>query len=126
MNTLYIYSQSQLDIDCPNRFVISQKKYLLLSTVGGDYARAGKHKKAQEILDTLLELPEENAVDPLMLAEIYAGLDQKEKAFSYLEKGYDIRSGLMIYLKVYSQTFLKNLSSDPRYTELLKKMGFEK
>ena len=60
-----------------------------------------------------------------MLALIYAGLGQKEKAFYWLEKGFNTHSSLMTYLKVYSRTLLKFLSSDSRYKDLLKKMGFE-
>jgi serine/threonine protein kinase/Tfp pilus assembly protein PilF len=99
--------------------------YLLLSSVGWNYARSGRKEKAQEILEKLLGLPKERSVDPMMVVKIYAGLGERDKTFDWLAKAYEARSGLMIYLKAYGQTFLKNLSSDPRYNELLKKVGFE-
>jgi tetratricopeptide (TPR) repeat protein len=94
--------------------------------VGCDYAKSGEKEKARKILGQLLDPSNEGAFDHITIATIYVGLDEKEKAFYWLNKGYEARSGLMVYLKAYGQTFLKNLSSDPRYNELLKKMGFEK
>jgi len=98
----------------------------LYQYVGCNYAKSGEKEKARKILGQLLDPSNEGAFDPITVATIYAGLDEKEKAFYWLNKGYEARSGLMVYLKTYGQTFLKNLSSDPRYNELLKKMGFKK
>jgi tetratricopeptide (TPR) repeat protein len=97
----------------------------LIVYVAWNYAKSGRQDKAQEILEKLEGLPEESSPDPTVMACIYAGLGQKDKTFDYLNKGYDMRSGGMVYLKIYVRTFYKDLSSDPRYTELLKKMGFE-
>jgi hypothetical protein len=59
------------------------------------------------------------------MAEMYAGLGQRDKVFDCLNEGYETRSGQMVYIKIYGRTYFKDLSSDPRYVELLKKMGFE-
>jgi TolB-like protein/Tfp pilus assembly protein PilF len=98
----------------------------LYQYVGWSYAKSGEKEKARKILGLLLDPSNDGAFDPITVATIYAGLDEKEKAFYWLNKGYEARSGLMVYLKAYGQTSLKNLSSDPRYIELLNKMGFEK
>ncbi len=57
--------------------------------------------------------------DPLDLAAIYAALDDREKAFHWLEQLVSKRQGWM--LKVHP--FLDPLRGDPRYTELLKQAG---
>ena len=44
-----------------------------------------------------------------------------DQAFAWLEKGYAERSGRMEYLKI--EDFLEPLHSDPRYIDLLKRMG---
>ena len=67
----------------------------------------------------------ERSFDPMMVAGIYSGLGDKDKAFDWLAKAYEVRSGTMVYLKAHSKTILKNLSSDPRYLKLLKNMGFK-
>ena len=54
-------------------------------------------------------------------AIIYAGLNDKDRAFDYLNKAYEARSIFLTLIKV--ETVLDNLRSDPRFTELLKRMN---
>ncbi len=49
---------------------------------------------------------------------------EKELALDALEKGVEIRSPYLIYLKV--DPMFDSLRDDPRFTALLKKVGFEK
>ena len=99
---------------------------MISADLGWVYARSGEGKKAEEILARLQEMYENNNLeDPLFLTTVYAGLGETEKAFDYLEKGYEIRSGSVIYLHAMSNTIFQNLSSDPRYTDILRKVGFE-
>ncbi len=53
----------------------------------------------------------------------YAMIGDKDKAFEWLDKAYEERSGRMSYLFVEPQ--FDSIRSDPRFTELLKKIGFE-
>jgi hypothetical protein len=59
-----------------------------------------------------------------MIALIYVGLGQKDQAFKWLEEAYEKSDNLLVYLKVSSE--FDSLRSDPRFTELLKKVGLEK
>jgi serine/threonine protein kinase len=52
---------------------------------------------------------------------IYAGLGDKDRAFESLEKGYAERSGGMPFLK--ADPCWYNVRSDPRYADLLRRMG---
>ena len=54
-------------------------------------------------------------------AIIYAGLGDKDRAFEWLEKGYDERPSDMPNLKVDPR--MEPLRSDPRHQELLRRMG---
>jgi serine/threonine protein kinase len=58
---------------------------------------------------------------PWQVAIDYVRLGDKDKAFEWLEKCYNERTGL-IFLKV--NPALNPLRSDPRYTNLLKRVGF--
>jgi hypothetical protein len=60
-------------------------------------------------------------VDYYELAEIYAGLGEKEEAFQLLEKGYEERSSGMPYLAV--EPWWYGMRSDPRYADLLRRIG---
>ena len=58
-----------------------------------------------------------------MIATICAGLGNKHKAFEFLEKAYDERSAdLSFFLK--ADLRMDTLRSDPRFQDLVKRMGF--
>jgi TolB-like protein len=59
-----------------------------------------------------------------VVAKAYLDLGQKDKAFAELNKAYEIRLSSLCWLKVEPQ--LDSLRSDPRYTDLLRKMNFPK
>jgi len=96
----------------------------ILSSLGWVYAVSGKQEKAWDILNRMLDLRTKRYVDAYLIGEVYAGLGEKDKAFEWLNKAYEERAGQMILIKV--DPWIKNLRSDPRYKELLKKVGFEK
>ena len=60
-------------------------------------------------------------IRPTSFSTIYAGLNERDKAFEWLEKAYDERYEGILYLKV--QPFYDNLRSDPRYLDLLQRIG---
>jgi tetratricopeptide (TPR) repeat protein len=66
------------------------------------------------------ELSSRTYVDFYQLA-IYAGLGEKDEAFRLLEKGYQERSARMLYLLI--DPFWDNVRSDPRYVDLLRRIG---
>jgi serine/threonine protein kinase/Tfp pilus assembly protein PilF len=60
-------------------------------------------------------------VDPALIARRHALLGEKDQAFAWLEKAYSEKSAQLRYLKVSPE--LDSLRSDPRYADLLKRMG---
>ena len=57
-----------------------------------------------------------------VLAKAYVDLGNKDQAFAELNKAYEIRLSSLCWLKVEPQ--MDPLRSDPRFVELLRKMGF--
>ena len=57
----------------------------------------------------------------LWFAVVYVGLGDKDRAFESLEKGYDERDTSIFILK--ADYRMDPLRSDPRYHELLRRMG---
>lgn len=55
------------------------------------------------------------------MAEIYAQLGEKDRAFTWLVKAYEERYFMMMYLKVAPN--LDPLRSDPRFADLLRRVG---
>jgi hypothetical protein len=68
----------------------------------------------------LKELANRRYVDPYSIAIIYAGLNDKDQAFEWLDKAYEERSFSMTLLK--AEAVLDHLRSDPRFKDLLQRM----
>jgi tetratricopeptide (TPR) repeat protein len=90
--------------------------------IGYIYAVSGRRREAQQVLDKLNELPEHEHVSAFARALIYVGLCDKERAFKWLEKAYADREWHLWLLK--EEAGLDPLRSDPRYTNLLRRVGF--
>ena len=56
-------------------------------------------------------------------ALIFMGLGNNDKAFTYIDKAFIDREPFLCYLKTIP--VVDSLRSDPRFIELLKKMGLE-
>jgi len=56
----------------------------------------------------------------LYLAEVYAGLGEKDQAFAWLEKDFQARSSPLIFINIFP---LEPLRDDPRYTDLQRRVG---
>ena len=56
---------------------------------------------------------------------MYAVLGDKERAFAYLEKDFQARSGILVGIAYASEHAIlrDKLSSDPRWNDLLRRMG---
>jgi len=89
------------------------------------YALCGIKDEAKKTYDKMMKLAAQKYVDAGYFAAISAALGDKDKAFEWLQKAYKERSVLMVYLKNYAKSWFKNISSDPRFKEMLEKMGFE-
>jgi len=93
-----------------------------LAFLGRAYALAGRTAEAQEILSQLKELSARRYVSPYQVAMIYEGLGDKEQALAWLERAYQQRVHNMIFLKVEPE--LDGLRSDPRFVDLMRRVGF--
>lgn len=88
--------------------------------LGYAYAVGGKRAEALKMLDDLKEEAKQRSVLPYEFALIYMGLDDKDQAFAWLEKTYEVRPDLLSYIKVSPQ--YDSLRSDPRFADLLRRM----
>ena len=86
------------------------------------YALAGNQHEARKILEALLENSAREYVTPYMLGRIYAALDQRDEAFSWLEAGWKERAAWMPFLKVDPR--MDVLRSDPRFSELMNRIRY--
>jgi adenylate cyclase len=75
----------------------------------------------QRMLKGNLEYYEKGIGSPLNVAISFAELGEKEKAFEWLEKAYAERDRRLIYIK--SELSFRSLHSDPRFKDLLRRVG---
>jgi eukaryotic-like serine/threonine-protein kinase len=99
--------------------LLSQDFALALAGLGHVYAVSGKRGAALEILDKLRSQERPPAYE---IAQLYAGVGDKDQAFAWLERAYEKRSQFNnMTLKV--EPKLDSLHSDPRFTDLLRRIG---
>ena len=92
-----------------------------IASLGHAYAVAGQEAKARQILKELDIRSKSEPISNYQYALIFAGLGQKDRAFAALEKAFRERSTLLTYLKMDAR--FDSLRSDPRYAELVRRMG---
>jgi serine/threonine protein kinase/pimeloyl-ACP methyl ester carboxylesterase/tetratricopeptide (TPR) repeat protein len=95
----------------------------MTALLGHVYAVSGKRDQALKVLEELKEKSEREYVPSFYFALVYLGLDEKEQALAWLERAHSERSTHLVWLKV--DPIFDNLRSDPRFTELLRRMGMQ-
>jgi serine/threonine-protein kinase len=92
-----------------------------IATIGYALAMSGKREQARAVLTEVKKRATERHVPPYNFALIYNGLGERDEAFAWLERGLEQRDPKMIFLKVGPQW--NNLRSDPRFADLLRRVG---
>jgi serine/threonine protein kinase/Tfp pilus assembly protein PilF len=90
--------------------------------LGYAHAKAGKTAEARKILGELIEAAKTKYVSWLGIADIYAGLGEKDHTFAALELAYQQGDTRMDTLRARTELD-SSWADDPRFPELLKKIG---
>lgn len=91
--------------------------------LGQAYALSGRRSEALKEIEKLKALMKERYIAPHTVALIYASLGDKDNALEWLEKAFEDRSTMMIWIKV--DPPLDGLRHEPRFREIVKRMGLE-
>lgn len=84
-------------------------------------AESKQKTEAEKILIKLEEAAREHYISPLNYAKIYLGLNETEKVFEWLEKGFEERSVRLPWLLIDPQ--FDSLRDDERFMEMTRKIG---
>ena len=95
---------------------------LSLAALSYSLAVSGGKAEAVELLHKLEEISKSRYVPALYFALIYMGLGDNDQAFHWIERGFEEHSGYLLYFKVDPK--VDRLRSDPRFKEILRKIGF--
>jgi TolB-like protein/Flp pilus assembly protein TadD/class 3 adenylate cyclase len=94
----------------------------VLGYLGYGYAVTGRRADALKILQRLDEMEKRRYVSRFARVYIYAGLDDKDKAFEWLERAYQERADSLAWFRNDPES--KGLQTDPRFAVLMRKIGF--
>jgi tetratricopeptide (TPR) repeat protein len=98
----------------------SNPDYLVATALA--WGSAGHKDRAEDTLRQLQSLSSTRYVAPFNMAIVNAGLGNRDKAFEWLERSYRERAAGMVELQV--SLPLDPLRSDPRFQDLLHRVGF--
>lgn len=102
---------------------VSGRAPAALGLLGLAYGTSGRKREANKVLDELFQLQKRRYVPPLAFTYVYIGLGNKDQAFAWLEKSYQERSNHIAFFKV--NPTVDSLRSDPRFADLLKRIGLD-
>ena len=107
--------------ECRKALASSPDNPSILSVLGYAYARAGQRDEAQAILNKFQEMRKQRYVSPFVIALLCVGLDKKDEAIEWLNKAFEERDPQLIWVDLDPE--LEVLHSDPRYRDLMQRMG---
>jgi serine/threonine protein kinase/Tfp pilus assembly protein PilF len=120
-----MYPQAIAEFDkIPDQDKVTSGNQFVAGMLGWLYAVSGRRSEALKIAQEFEDLSAHAYVDFYWPATVYVGLGDNDEAFRFLEKGYQEHAASMPYLAV--DPFWYGLHTDPRYIDLLRRMGLPK
>jgi TolB-like protein/DNA-binding winged helix-turn-helix (wHTH) protein len=86
------------------------------------YRRSGYTGALREAVKGLEQYSRHAYFPPIFMAHFYGELNEKDRAFAWLEKAYEEHNGDLEFLKV-DPLYGDNLRSDSRFAELVRRLG---
>ncbi len=92
----------------------------VLAEMGYAHAAGGSVTEARQVVEDLKKMTH-RYVSPFYFALVYTGLGDRNAALDWLEKAYADRSDLLVNINI--DPMFDGLRADPRFKELVKKIG---
>jgi serine/threonine protein kinase/Flp pilus assembly protein TadD len=121
MKRMYPQALAEYDKIADQDKAVASENQFVAGQLGWAYAVSGSRADALKIAQHFKNLSSHTYVDFYWLAVIYAGLGDKDEAFRLLENDYQEHAAAILYLAV--DPFWYGLRSDPRYADLLRRIG---
>lgn len=103
-------------------YKLDEDAYLALGFMGYAHALAGELAEAETLLNILQDISLRKYVSPYSMLVIHLALGRKKRVFELLEQLYEECNDWLVWLKVSPE--LKGLRDDPRFKDLLRRVGF--
>ncbi|HLY61065.1 MAG TPA: protein kinase [Terriglobia bacterium] len=92
-----------------------------VTAVGHALALLARREEALKVVEDLLEMGKRKYIPAIYLAGIFAALNDVDQAMQWLEKAFKDRSDYLVYLR--REPTFDNLHPDPRFQDLLRRIG---
>jgi DNA-binding winged helix-turn-helix (wHTH) protein/tetratricopeptide (TPR) repeat protein len=103
-------------------YKMDEEAYIALGFMGYAHGLNGQRAEAETLLSILEDISERKYISPYSLLLIHLAIGPLERVFQLLEQLYEERNDWLVWLKVSPE--LKNLRNDPRFQDLLRRIGF--
>lgn len=101
---------------------LDDEAYLALGFMGYAHALANERAEAETLLNVLQEIAQRKYVSPYSMLVIHLGLGPQERVFELLEQLCEEGNDWLVWLRVSPE--LKSVRNDPRFQNLLTRLGF--
>jgi eukaryotic-like serine/threonine-protein kinase len=101
--------------------VVSDSSVEYLGWLGYIYGMVGRKAEAGKILTRVQQLSKHQYVSPSIFSLMYTGLGEKDQAFQWLNRAFESHDPALENLKI--DPSFDPLRGDPRFAELMKKVG---
>lgn len=95
-----------------------------LAAIGNVEGMAGRKSEARDMLSRLSALSKVKYVTPYGVALLYTGMGEKDQALIWLDKAIEGRSHWLVWIRVDPRW--GNVRSDPRFEEIVRRVGFRR
>ena len=102
---------------------VSDRSPVIVGFLVRAYASAGRRADAFRLLAELKRRRQAGYFSPAAFVHAYLGLGEYDEAFAWFEEAYKEQSNVLQFLKV--QPFYDPLREDPRFKDLLRRVGLE-
>ena len=103
-------------------YKMDEEAYIALGFMGYAHALNGQRAEAETLLSILEDISQRKYISPYSLLLIHLAVGPLERVFQLLEQLYEERNDWLVWLKVSPE--LKNVRNDPRFQDLLRRIGF--
>jgi tetratricopeptide (TPR) repeat protein len=108
-------------VEANKGIVASGRSPQAIAALGEVYALTGRRNEARRVIADLQAMTKVRYVSPLDVAMVFALLDEKEAALSWLEKAYREHACWLIELEI--EPSWDQLREDPRFADLQRRVG---
>jgi adenylate cyclase len=125
LGQLYLYKGAGGDAirEIRKAIELSDSSLEYVANLGYTYGFLGQKEESEKILRKFVQLEKQQYVSPYLIGELYLGIGEKDEAFVWFNRAIEKHDFGMLNLKI--DPIFDVIRGDPRFDELIKKVGLQ-